>query len=102
MYKVDPSDFLTVMQRIRGRARTIPKTTFRAQVLYKIPKTVRISKTEPRWRCGVWASSDEHLVGTSRGGIKRKSNVSLPDTQRFSPEALDSSAATRQNARNAA
>lgn len=40
MYKVNASDGLTAIQRIRGRARTAPKARFGEQVLYKIPQIV--------------------------------------------------------------
>lgn len=66
----------------------------RGTSVVQIPKTVRISKAEPRLIRGVWLgtieSSDEHLVGTARGVIKCRSITALPDTQRFSSEALDS------------
>lgn len=82
MYRINNSDGLTSIQRIRGRARTTPKARFGEQILYQIPKTVRISKAEPRWRRGVWLgtieSSDEHIVGTSRGTIKCRSITALP------------------------
>lgn len=93
MYRINNSDGLTSIQRIRGCARTTPKARFGEQILYKIRKTVRLSKTEPRWRRGVWfgtiESLDEHITGTSRGTIKCRSIAALPDTQRFSAEALN-------------
>lgn len=58
------------------------------------PQTVRTSKVEPRRVCGVWLGTieppDEHIVGKPRGSAKCRSAKPLPDTQRFSAEALDS------------
>lgn len=93
MYRIKNSGRLTLIQRIRGRARTTPKARFVEQILCNIPKTVRLSKTEPRWRRGVWLGtielSDEHIIGASRGPIKCRSTAALPDIQRFSAEALN-------------
>lgn len=62
-------------------------------MLYKIPKTIRIRTAEPKWRCGVWVgsieSSDERLVGTSRGVVKCRATTALPDTQSFRADAIN-------------
>lgn len=55
--------------------------TFGEQILYKVPKKVRMGKSEPRWRGGVWIgsveSSDEHLIGTALGIIARHNLVTF-------------------------
>lgn len=61
-------------QRCRGRSRTSPKAKFGEKVLHKVAKTVYLSKSEARWREGLWLgmveTSDEHLIGTKLGAIK--------------------------------
>ena len=92
-WAVDSEDGLTAIERIRGRAAMSAKARFGERILYKLSKTIRIGKTEPRWRYGVWLgsieSTDEHLIGTSLGVIKCRSVDTLAEGQRFMEEAIN-------------
>jgi hypothetical protein len=72
-WRISGEDGLTTIQRIRGRSTMSPKPRFGEHVMYKVPKTVKMGKSEARWRPGVWIgsieTSDEHLVGTDLGVI---------------------------------
>ena len=65
-----------------------PKPRFGESILYKLSKTIRLGKSEARWRHGVWIgsieASDEHLVGTDLGVIKCRAVAPLAEGQRFS------------------
>ena len=58
-----------------------------------IPKVVKLSKAEARWKDGVWIGSieaaAEHLVGTPLGAGKARAVTALPDGQRFEAKAID-------------
>ena len=92
-WRISGDDGLTAMQRIRGRSTTSPKPRFGEHVLYKVSKTVKLGKSEARWRRGVWLGivelSDEHIIGTEIGVIKCRAVTSLPGDQRFKAEALE-------------
>ena len=68
------------------------KPRFGEKILYKLSKTVKIGKSEARWRHGIWMgtieTSDEHLVGTDLGVIKCRAVAPLPESQRFDCKAL--------------
>ena len=61
--------------------------------MYKLPKVVKLSKSEAKWRCGVWIgsieASYEHLIGNPLGVIKARTLTTLPDGQRFEAKAID-------------
>ena len=61
--------------------------------MYKVPKVVKLSKSEARWRHGVWIrsieASYEHLIRTPMGVIKARARTALPEGQRFEAEAID-------------
>ncbi len=61
--------------------------------MYKIPKVVKLGKSEARWRDGAWIgsmeNSDEHLIGTPLGVIKVRAVMALPEEQRFNASAID-------------
>lgn len=86
-WRISPSTGMTSIQRIRGRSHVSPKAKFGEVVLYRIPKTIRLGKSEPRWRRGVWMGtvewSDEHIIGTKLGVIRSRVISQLPDGQRY-------------------
>ena len=92
-WRVTGEDGLTAIQRIRGRSTTAPRPRFGERVMYKIPKVVKIGKSEARWRYGVWIgsmeNSDEHLIGTPLGVVKARAVTALPEEQRFNASAID-------------
>jgi hypothetical protein len=63
-WRVVGDDGLTAIQRIRGRSTTSPRPRFGEKVLYKVPKTVKLGKSEARWQHAIWIgsieTSDEH------------------------------------------
>lgn len=71
-----------------------PKPRFAEQFLYRVAKNVRIDKSEPRWRKGIWLgsiqTSDENIIGTPLGVIKCRSIAALPEDQRFDIDAINS------------
>ena len=93
-WRITGNDGLTAIQRIRGKCRVAPRPRFGGKVLYKISKTVKIGKAEPRWQHGVWLgsleTSDEHLSGTELGVIKARAVTSVQEEQRFDAKAIDS------------
>jgi hypothetical protein len=92
-WRISGEDGLTAIQRIRGRSTTAPRPRFGEKVMYKIPKTVKINKSEARWKYGIWLgsieSSDEHLIGTKLGVIKARAVTALPDDKRFDVKDID-------------
>ena len=93
-WRITGNDGLTAIQRIRGKCRVAPRPRFGEKVLYKISKTVKIGKAEPRWQHGVWLgsleTSDEHLLGTELGVIKARAVTSVQEEQRFDAKAMGS------------
>ena len=85
---------LTAIERIRGRSSVSAKPKFGESVLYKVSKTARLGKAEPRWRPGVWLGSieisDECLVGTDLGVIKARAVASMNEEQMFNGKAIES------------
>ena len=63
------------------------KPRFGETVLYKIPKTIKRGKSEPRWNPGVWIgsieTSDEHLIATEIGVIKARAVTTVMESKRF-------------------
>ena len=88
-----PEDGLTAIQRIRGRSTMTAKPRFGEKILYKLSKTIKLGKSEARWKHGVWLgtieTSDEHIVGTDLGVIKCRGVAPLPESQRFDAKALE-------------
>ena len=78
--------------RRRGRPTTVPRPKFGLRIRYKLPKVVKLSKAETRWKYGVWIgsieASDEHLIGTPLGVVKARAVTALPDRQRFEAMAI--------------
>ena len=91
-WRMDPDDGLTAMQKIRGRAAMTARPRFGEKVLYKIAKTIKLGKTEARWRYGVWLgsieTSDEHLVGTDLAVVKCRAVDTLAEDKRFDEKAV--------------
>lgn len=73
LWIINSSDGLTAIQRKRGTSRMSPKTKFGDQILYKLPKHLKLWRSEPRWKRRIWLgsieASDEHIVGTALGVI---------------------------------
>ena len=94
LWAIDSNDGLTAIERVRGRAAMTAKARFGERVLYKLSKTIKLGKTEPRWRYGVWVgsieSTDEHLIATNLGVIKCRSVDTLVQEQRFDEDAIHS------------
>ena len=71
MYKINGTDGLTSRCRTKGRASMTAKAGFGEQILYKPSKTVKIDKTEERWKDGAWLGviddSDERIIGAAEG-----------------------------------
>ena len=69
-WRICGDDGLTAIQKIRGKTSMSAKPRFGERVLYKIAKTVKRGKSEPRWQHGIWIgsieASDEHLIATKR------------------------------------
>jgi len=59
-WRISGDDGLTAIQRIRGRSTTSPKPRFGEKILYKLSKTIKLGKSEARWRYGVWLGSVEN------------------------------------------
>ena len=93
-WRVSGHDGLTAIERIRGRSSMSAKPRFGENVLYKVSKTVKLGKAEPRWRPGVWLgsieNSDEHLLGTDLGVIKARAITSMNEERRFDGKAIES------------
>ena len=91
-WRASGDDGLTAIQRIRGRSTTSPRPRFGERVLYKIAKTVRLGKSEPKWQYGIFLgtieSSDEHMLGTELGVIKARAVTAVPEGQRFDAQAI--------------
>lgn len=91
MWRISGDDGVTAIQRIRGRSSTTPKARFGEKMLFKVARTVRLGKAEARWREGIWLgtveSSDEHLVGTMVGVIKRRCSAGVADN--FDAKAIE-------------
>ena len=93
-WRVSGHDGLTAIERIGCRSSVSAEPRFGESVLYKVSKTARLGKAEPRWRPGVWLgsieTSDEHLVGTGLGLIKARAVASMNEEQRFNGKAIES------------
>ncbi len=90
-WRVSCHDGSTSTQRIRGRSTGAPRPRFGERVLYKVSRTVKLGKSEARWRCGVWIGSievpGEHCLGTELGVIEARAVTDLPEGQRFDAKA---------------
>ena len=57
--------------------------------MLKIPKVVKLSKSEDGWKYGVWsgsiAASDEHSIGTPLGVVTARAVTALLDGQSLWP-----------------
>ena len=60
MYQTGRGDGLMPYQRIRGRVAMTRSVRFGEKVLYKPSKTVKMDKTEARWKYGLWLGITEH------------------------------------------
>ena len=93
MYKVNGKDGLTSRCRTKGRASMTAKAGFGEQVLYKPSKTVKIDKTEERWKDGTWLGvidgSDEHIIGTDEGVVKCRAIHPKEDKDKWDMSALN-------------
>lgn len=81
------------MERIRGRSRTTLglESESRSCTQFPRPPEFALQIHDGNAECGcTFDSSDEHLAGTSKGVVKCRSITSLPDTRRFSADAIDS------------
>ena len=60
--------------------------------MYTTPKVVKLSKSEARWKYGVWngsvEASDEHLTGIPLGVVKTMAVSAPPDGQMFQATAI--------------
>ena len=69
------------------------KPRFGEKVLYKVPKNMKLGKSEAKWHYGVWLgsilTSDEHMIGTPLGVVKARSVTTLSEDERFDAKALE-------------
>ena len=63
-WRTSGDDGLTAIQRIRRRSTTAPRPRCGEGTMHKIPKVVKLSKSEVRWRCGVWVGSIKSIRRT--------------------------------------
>ena len=63
-WRTSGDDGLTAIQRIRGRSTMAPRPRFGERTMYKILKVVKLSKSEAKWRCGVWIGSIKSIRRT--------------------------------------
>ena len=91
-WRINAEDGLTAIQRIRGKCTTSPKPRFGEKVMYRIAKTIKLGKSEARWRFGVWMGTlevpDEHMIGTKLGVVKCRAVAPMAEDKRFDSEAL--------------
>ena len=87
MYQTDRGDGLTPYQRIRGRVAMTRIVRFGEKVLYKPSKTVKMDKTEARWKYGLWLGIIEHtckhIIGTEHDVVKCGAISPLCGQERF-------------------
>ena len=61
--------------------------------MYKIPKVVKLSKSEARWGDGVWIgsieASDDHLIDIPLGVVKARAVTAQPGGQRREATAIE-------------
>ena len=92
MFQVNRDDGLTASQRIRGKAAMSPQAKFGDKVLYKPMKTVKLDKSEAKWRYGAWVGTiehtSEHIIGTPEGVIKCRAIAPIAEDKRYDAEFL--------------
>ena len=87
-WRISGDGGLTAIQRIRGRSTTSPKPRFGEKILYKLSTTIKLGKSEARWRYGGDQLKDQTSAWSEQ--IRELSSVGLlrlfPRTRDSMPE----------------
>ena len=92
-FQITRDDGLTPAQRLRGKSAMSARAKIGEKILYKPMKTVKVDKTTPKWRYGVWLGTiehtSEHIIGTHDGVVKCRAIAPLAGERRFDAKYLE-------------